>query len=104
MNNRKGITLIEVIISIAIIGLLGIASLNIFDTGLKNINRAGLRTVNILEVKKEVDNQIMDITTGTENEATVILPGDSTEIFNGRLIEVTNIDGVDVEIITFVAN
>lgn len=47
-NNRKknGLTLIELIVSMAIISVITVSMLNIFGTGLLNISRAGNRTVN----------------------------------------------------------
>lgn len=44
MKNNRGLTLIEVIVSLAIIGIMSIAVLTIFNTGLKNIVSAGDRT------------------------------------------------------------
>jgi prepilin-type N-terminal cleavage/methylation domain-containing protein len=53
---RKGLTLIEVIISIALMGIVLVSVLSIFDTGLFNIKRAGDRTDVVVEVKSQVDN------------------------------------------------
>lgn len=53
---RKGITLIEIIISIALVGVILVSMLSIFDTGLFNIKRAGDRTSIVVEVKSQVDN------------------------------------------------
>lgn len=46
MKKRKGLTLVELIISLAIIGMIAVSMLHIFGTGLLNIIRAGNRTVN----------------------------------------------------------
>lgn len=46
LRKRKGFTLIELIVSIALVGILFITVLNAMDTGLLNIVRAGSRTKN----------------------------------------------------------
>jgi prepilin-type N-terminal cleavage/methylation domain-containing protein len=59
MKKRIGLTLIEVIVSIAIIGIIAMSSLTIFDSGLRNIARAGSRTETVLEVKDGIDSLIL---------------------------------------------
>lgn len=51
MDNRKGFTLIEIVLSFALIGIIAVSLLTIFNSGLLNIVRAGNRTeaVNIAE-------------------------------------------------------
>jgi len=44
--NSNGFTLIELIVSIAIIAIIAVSMLSLFSTGLLNISRAGSRTVN----------------------------------------------------------
>ena len=46
MKKREGFTLIELIVSLALIGIIAVSMFNAFDTGLFNIVRAGNRTVN----------------------------------------------------------
>ena len=55
MKYRKGLTLIEVIIALAIIGMISISVMSIFSTGLNNIVKAGNRTVAINEEQKNID-------------------------------------------------
>ena len=44
MGNRKGFTIIELVLSIGIIGIIAVSFLSIFGTGFSNIVRAGVRT------------------------------------------------------------
>lgn len=46
MKKRKGLTLIELVLSLAIIGMIAVSMLNLFGTSLLNISRAGNRTSN----------------------------------------------------------
>jgi prepilin-type N-terminal cleavage/methylation domain-containing protein len=101
MRKRSGVTLIEVIVSTAIIGIMGISFLNIFDVGLINISRAGNRTEELLEVKNEVDIGILDSTIGEFKQATVLLPGGYTSIVDGRLINGIDTESLSIEIKTF---
>jgi prepilin-type N-terminal cleavage/methylation domain-containing protein len=83
MKNKKGLTLIEVIISIAIIGILAVSTLSIFDAGLLNIIRAGKRTETVLEVKDGID-------------LLIITKDDTIESIGGPSL---NIDETPIEII-----
>lgn len=44
MKKNKGFTIIEIIVSLAIIGILAVVFMSVFSTGLVNIVRAGVRT------------------------------------------------------------
>lgn len=101
MRKRRGVTLIEIIVSLAIIGIMGISFLNIFDMGLVNITRAGNRTEELLEVKNIVDIEILDNTKGEAKQATVLLPGGYTSIVDGRLINGVDSESLSIEINTF---
>lgn len=83
MKIKKGLTLIEVVISIALIGIVAIVFLNIFSTSNMNIARSTEKTKEINEIKKEIDIQIKKSVTG---ESTT----------NGT-IEVTLIEGIEAK-------
>ncbi|GAB2324609.1 hypothetical protein IRB23M11_22330 [Alkalibacterium sp. m-11] len=55
MKNQDGFSLIEVIITIAIIGILGIALLEIFGTGITNVAKAGERTEDLYSIQEVMD-------------------------------------------------
>lgn len=57
IKNKKGFTLVEVIVAIAVLGIIAIAMLPIFSTSIKSISRSGQRTNNIRELQDDmVDN------------------------------------------------
>lgn len=68
MPNRKGLTFIEVILSVAIIGILSIVVLNIFGMGITKTLSAGERTKNILATQIEIDERINASPEGSSDE------------------------------------
>lgn len=56
MKNRKGLTLIELIVSIALVGVLAIVVLNVFSSGFLNIVKAGNRTQAVNAAENEIFN------------------------------------------------
>ncbi|MDR7871214.1 MAG: type II secretion system protein [Tissierellaceae bacterium] len=123
MKNRKGLTLIEVIVSMAIVGVIAVVILSIFSSGTKNIARAGHRTTNIYDANRIIDELIIKsenpytdwdaIESENENivvnnmEYNVILPGIGEDIkVSGKLLKVTSTDEENNTIIieTFVPN
>lgn len=84
--DNKGLTLIEVIISVAILGILALAFLNIFSNNATNIFSAGDKTENIYEAQKKIDNTIRDIYYGIDDENINVVP-------IGLSIEFTLADG-----------
>lgn len=90
---RKGITLIEIVISIALVGIILVSMLSIFDTGLFNIIRAGDRTSIVVGVSSQVDNLLSG---GQElvDESNYLLESDVIEeavqvVFKGTSISYT---------------
>lgn len=105
MKNRRGISLIEIILSIAILGLVAISMLSIFDSGLFNIRRARITTENTMTVSSELDNKISnrDIIIGSEITVNVKLTDSVTRNITGELIssDNTDINGRELIIKTF---
>lgn len=67
---KKGFTLIELVLSIAIIGILSVSIFSIFNLGIINIARAGDRTIS---VEKATDN-IRSVENTEAFEVDVLLP------------------------------
>lgn len=55
MRNQRGMTLIELIIAIAILGIISVTFLNMFGSGYTHIFRAGNRTKTIAELQAIID-------------------------------------------------
>jgi|GEM_PF-1968113 len=72
MGNKKGFTLIEVIVSLALIGIIVVAMLGSFDTSLLNITRAGSRTLNTSAAENNILNSPVPVS--TNETVSVILP------------------------------
>lgn len=56
MNNRRGLTLVEVILTLAIIGIMAVTFLTIFNSSLLNIVRAGVRTDSVNRAELDLEN------------------------------------------------
>lgn len=114
MDNKKGLTLIEVILTIAIIGILSIPIFTIFNSGLNNIVKAGNRTESVVETKEKIDDIIYGRFNSDEEipyEVTLdIKDRDNNLIYNdsidGKKIIVSTKDKYmnDITIETFVPN
>ena len=91
MENNKGFTLIELIISIAILGLVAVTFLSIFNMGLINIKKAGDRTSAVEVAEKNLYNNDLD-NVPEEFNVTVTLPNSNNKpkievIVKGKIYE-----------------
>lgn len=99
MKKRKGLTLIEVILSITILSLVSLFIMIVFGSGLKNITRSGKRTSDVLKLETEINKGIFrhiadeegsgenNIETDEEEKSLKVnLPGIDEIIIKGKLI------------------
>lgn len=107
MKSRKGLTLIEITITIAILSILTVVILGVFNMSITSIFKSGRRTERILKVKEEVDKKIREKENKTDGEDTILItiPG----VIEGKEIKGTIIEGVhkedtNIKITTFVPN
>lgn len=101
MKNKKGLTLIEVILTIAIISIMAVTILGMFNTGIINIVKSGKRTDEVFEASKIIDEKIKineNITNGTD-EVKITIPGVLTKTIKGIIIK-----SPDGKVETFVPN
>lgn len=106
MKTRKGLTLLEIIISIAILGIVTISALSIFDAGLVNVKRARTTMNNTNYVSSELDLMISDynLIDGKSLTVEVTLPGSIYRNVEGEILESNNTDenGNTLEIEAFI--
>lgn len=108
MKKRKGLTLIEVVVSIALLGMIAVVFLTIFNTGNKNIIKSGDRTKDVLKIQENVDTQIksyedlkLEGVKVEEKDIEVKIDGIDAKTIKGKLI--TGIED-GIKITTFVPN
>lgn len=102
MKNNRGFTLIEIIITIAIIGIIIIPVFTIFNLGLKNIISAKERTEKVFETQNEINEDIRQPNIGEDATIKVVIPSLSIEKeVEGKEITV---EKNNIKIITFVPN
>ncbi|MGI6426672.1 MAG: prepilin-type N-terminal cleavage/methylation domain-containing protein [Natronincolaceae bacterium] len=106
MKNKKGFTLMEVILSIAIFGIIAIFVVTIFSSGLKNIYRSGKRTEEVFELESKINEEILNEDNG-DVLIKVDIPGVGEKEIEGKMITISS-DPLenqhDIEIITFIPN
>lgn len=101
MKKRKGLTLLEVVISMALIGMVAVVFLSIFTTGNSNIFKAGKRTTQILSAQEKIDSKIKTNSDEGIEEVEVNIPGIATIKIKGTYVTETE-DGITIT--TFVPN
>lgn len=109
LEKRRGVTLIELVVSIALIGIIAVSTLTIFDTGLSNIFRAGSRTKAVTEANHDVTNSVLPVIEDAEVDIQLPILGGGTkdytiigDVIKGLGSEPTlRQSDLDVEIIEF---
>ena len=77
-SNKKGFTLIEIILAIAIIGIMAVAFIPVFTSGFKGVIYAGETKTGMFDSQNILEQEVADsVNTGTET-LTVIFPADGT--------------------------
>lgn len=102
MDNKKGFTLLEVIITIAIVGIIAIHIFTISSSGLRNIMNAGIRTKNIINLQNQLNVQIKEYDNIGADIVMINIPEvvDNIEI-SGKNFSISS-DGITLN--TFVPN
>lgn len=111
MKKRKALTLLEVVISMALVGVIAVVFLTIFSTGNKNIFRSGKRTETILKIQSDIDEKINNLDDPGDKPIRVTISSKNLEetieqTIKGKMIteELENPEFKDLKIITFVPN
>lgn len=115
MKTRKGLTLIEVILSIALLTLIAVIFLGMFNMGNKFIFDAGSKTKSVVKSKEEIDIKIREAEEAEKNsdeskKIKIIIPGingDNPMEVEGVIINSSDSDDPEnpnIKITTFVPN
>ncbi|MDR5658118.1 type II secretion system protein [Serpentinicella sp. ANB-PHB4] len=92
--NQKGLTLIEVLVSLALIGLIMVSLIPILTFGFRHVFRGGHRTTVAFEAQQEIESAISAGTSDGEVESMTIRFGDKEDgkiKVNGTWIKEGNI-------------
>lgn len=101
MKKRKALTLIEVILSLAVLSLIAVVVLSVFGFSINNIKKSGDRTADILELENQVNININESPKEGEDGITVNIPGLGERTVKGKFI---TIEEKGKKITTFIPN
>lgn len=92
-NNHNGFTLIEIIISIALLGIVSVSILSIFSGSLSFIFDAGRRNSEQFNYQESIENAISynDLTAGTSKNISINFTGIDDFTVSGRVLTDNNL-------------
>ena len=114
--NNKGVTLVEIITSFAIISILLIMLLSYSSNSFKQIFFSGNRTEKLNNAKNIMENEIASLGSSTENEAFNVeheanqtisfrVDGETKDVvIQGTIVSVKNKENSNKDIYTFIPN
>lgn len=79
-NNTKGFTLVEILVSIALLGIMAISMLPLFTNGYRWIINAGNKSKIIYVAQEQVENKIVQGASNTLKEITITFPSVSDPV------------------------
>ena len=105
LKNKDGFTLIEIIVSLAIIGILSVSFFTIFTSGFTYIAKAGNRSVAGFSTQNVVEQTLINIPLQSTSYMTITLPDTSTiRVYGNTISKTTNYNGGHVDITFFQPN
>jgi prepilin-type N-terminal cleavage/methylation domain-containing protein len=93
-NKKKGFTLVEVIASLAIIGIISIAFLSMFGFGIKNIIMSGKNSSSNFNAQAILESNISDAST---TSAAITRTSTSIKLYKSNVLY-TTIDGNNIQV------
>ena len=114
LKNKKGLTLVEIILSLAIVGIIAVSIIPLFGTSIKGIARSGKRTSDIVTLQDNMVENIRKSEDGITDVTKVATPISPVEVHipgvttngplevKGDLLEVIGEKDESVKIQTFI--
>ena len=106
-KSKKGMTLIEIIISIAILGILAVSFLTLFGIGFSGIAGAGNRSRAQYDVQTKIEEELSSSSTGGTDKISIKFSDvatDKIEVQGKIKTENTILNGKQVNITFFMPN
>lgn len=96
-NKKKGFTLVELIIAIAIISIVTVGCLPIFLSSYKNVISSGSKTKNVFDAQTKIDSAIQNVNSGSTNFITTTAPI-TIQFSDGNIASTTPILGKTITV------
>lgn len=103
-SNINGMTLIEVIVSLAIFGIIAVAFLNVFVSGFLGVISSGKRTEVGYLAQQAVEETINEIDIGSDKVTIVFSGGPTLEVEGNTIVQEVNNGKESITITTFIPN
>lgn len=88
-RTQKGLTLIEIVISIGILGIISVAFLSMFSTSLSEIFKSGRASTSHYEAQYKMENSISEKPiSGTPSTTVQLKFGDKSYQVTGRTVDI----------------
>jgi len=94
-NRRKGFTLVEIIISLAIIGIISVTFLSMFGFGINNIIMSGKNSSSNFDAQAILESNISDAST---TSAAITRTPTSIKLYKANVLY-TTIDGKNIQVV-----
>lgn len=75
-SNKKGFTLVEIILSIAIIGIMAVSFIPVFTAGFKGVIFAGEKKTEMFDTQNVMEQEVADSANSGTETLTVTFPAD----------------------------
>ncbi len=111
LEKKKAFTLLEVVLSMALLAIISTAFLTMFTSGIVGIKNSGKKSVSHYTVQSQIESNITDsgdlpsnVVTSAKS-ITLTFPGNPSIVVNGRQIDATYSYGsISKKLTTFTTN
>ncbi len=79
-TNNRGMTLIEVLVSLAIVGIIAISLLPMFSNGIRFLVNNGNQIKDMYKGQDLIEQEISKVASSEENTMTIVFPGKTIDI------------------------